>query len=106
VGDTTIADPIDDIEPEERGSEVRRESEALFFQSKGESDFESEEELEEYEDPTKVDTSKVLAQFQNILVSDCGGSMQAFREAVGQFLILQEEAQSASKVREKEPDGL
>jgi hypothetical protein len=101
LGDTTVVDPIDEIQPEERGSEFRRESEALFFQSKGESDFESEEELEEYDDPTRVDTTRVLAQFQNILVNDCSGSMQTFREAVGQFLILQEEAQSASKAREK-----
>lgn len=101
TGDTTVADPIDDFETEDGGSEQRRESEALFFQSKGESDFESEEDLEEYEDPTKVDTSKVLAQFQSILVSECSGSMQAFREAVGQFLILQEEAMAATKAREK-----
>jgi len=100
MAETLLVDPIDDLEPEDRGSEMRRESEALFFQGK-DSDFESEEELEEYEDPTKVDTTKVLAQFQNILVNDCSGSMQAFREAVGQFLILQEEAQAANKTRDK-----
>jgi len=99
AGDTTQVDPIDELEPEERGSEVRRESEALFFQK--DSDFESEEELEEYEDPMKVDTTKVLAQFQTILVNDCSGSMQAFREAVGQFLIQQEEAQAATKARDR-----
>lgn len=105
TGDTTVVDPIDEIEADERSSEARRESEALFFQSK-DSDFESEEELEEYEDPTKVDTTKVLAQFQAILANDCSGSMQAFREAVGQFLILQEEALAAHKVRDKPPTSM
>ena len=94
--DTTTLDPLDELAPD--GGDERRESEALFFQSK-DSDFESEEELEDYEELAKIDTTKVLAQFQNILVNDCSGSMQAFREAVGQFLIQQEELQSA-KARE------
>lgn len=94
--DTAVMDPLDELAPD--GGDERRESEAVFFQNK-DSDFETEEE-DDYEEATKIDTTKVLAQFQNILVNDCSGSMQAFREAVGQFLIQQEEAQAAAKARD------
>jgi len=89
-------DPLEELEPESRGSD-RRSSEAVFLQNK-DSDFESEDEVEE-EATTKVDTTRILEKFSSILVSDCSGSMQAFREAVGQFLIQQEEVQAASKAR-------
>jgi len=75
----------------------RRESEAIFFLKDG-SDYESEEELEEYEAPA-FDSRKVIDKFNAILTGDCGGSMQVFRECVGQFLFQQEEAAAARQAK-------
>jgi len=94
------AEPEEDFETGPGGEDTsdRRASEAIFFQLKDGSDYESEEELEEYDAPA-FDSRKVLDKFGAILAGDCGNSMQLFRECVGQFLIQQEELAAARQAK-------